>query len=1171
MNDCICDSPYKPYSWPGWGCYLEQSSFTCPNHSKEKYDNPLGMNDCACDEGFAWTSSGCVYAYVFHVHGRVWIENDTTDATNFNETDFQLAMSSAIEGDDSKYYQVPCPSNFGQKLDQTTCESAKDADGVSLGCEWSDVDEQHDHLHSKTENNSAVTFTIDSERNLKAQCVIKTEKTSLARAEKVQPKDILPYSIKNVTQIQESICTATLDHSKFVLVESDSDPRKARHTESDDMCKQAFSSSKTGVSIGFAVKLRGTSMQYGNQLINAMKTSSLAATFKTEYSAAGDVHIFVWALTAEFWRQTPKTTPPPYTWAPKAAKKPVAAPTPGPEVKVQLEQLGPEAKATVNMALTIACDCPEGYDTAGSHINCLTDPDHGYLSMYDFPPHMQRFERAIAKMLLGNEDLYENQVVISDISPAGLHPHDKDTWSPVHADPNANGIEVHFKVAADRWGNASDPNDHGLLNIKNTFDSTDTSFTDALAAELQTNSSAPTADVWNVPKECIRHNKDPISGLDVKAFYTMKHWHNVTHAPTPAPTPAPLGTPGRVPNCVDGQVVVIKGHAEILSPAPLTETTDKKAKYEVESHFLDRVRTCMADNLQPYKNNASDADPLNDNRRQVEQCDILVSHGAECTENGALPEGCQECNHNWNTDEWRCNGLYKYEGQIYKRPGSNSTIDDNNSEAAGRRLLHTDDPNRPLQVRHLNDGNLTIYRFNYEINVPSADMHHANAIFSQIKYKQTTDNKNEFTDLVNFCMKAGHTVAPKYAVGNLYRPSVPTFSEIAVDNLQYEYVHGQAKTTTAAPSAENTQDCQIVWSQPTACTKTCGDGGKQFIFGLLTQAQVPHDSVNGDLCQRPVYQANGNPEMEGGEQKMENFRLMSHADLRYEITSSCNSDVMCPKTCTTNPWTHWGNCSAACGGGKAFRSRTLAGNSSAYFNGTDGTCLTDGECNGNCGEMQQSRTCNNFPCPQDCKVTLWGEWGTCTKQCQETGGEPGQQWRRRTIVSPAYYGGKDCGALTGNQTCNENPCPVNCVVSQWSEWGTCDQTCAGRAAGTRLTGAKQERTRYIVKAAENGGHSCPSLVQKKLCALHPCGAHVCTTSTGFPLTCTYENNIVYTHHVNDVHDNELFMCYHNYVTQVCTCLCWNKDTIHGGVHRSNTGNVDDLTSDDKKDIYGPSV
>jgi len=54
---------------------------------------------------------------------------------------------------------------------------------------------------------------------------------------------------------------------------------------------------------------------------------------------------------------------------------------------------------------------------------------------------------------------------------------------------------------------------------------------------------------------------------------------------------------------------------------------------------------------------------------------------------------------------------------------------------------------------------------------------------------------------------------------------------------------------------------------------------------------------------------------------------------------------------------------------------------------------------------------------------------------------------------------------------------------------------------------------------------------------------------------------VYTHHVNDVHDNELFMCYHNVVTEVCTCLCWPKSV--GSTHRAFHGasNVADFVND----------
>merc|ERR1712028_166046 len=156
-------------------------------------------------------------------------------------------------------------------------------------------------------------------------------------------------------------------------------------------------------------------------------------------------------------------------------------------------------------------------------------------------------------------------------------------------------------------------------------------------------------------------------------------------------------------------------------------------------------------------------------------------------------------------------------------------------------------------------------------------------------------------------------------------------------------------------------------------------------------------------------------------------------------------------------------------------------------------------------------------CPVDCKLSAWSDSNACTKTC---GG--GVERRYRRIVTAPMGGGKQCedispisqsasttGPLEEELSCNANPCPTDCVTSKWSAWGSCSKTCGDKPPGTHLF-----------------------------------GAHVCTTNHGFPLTCTYENGVVYTHHVNDVHDNELFMCYHNYVTEVCTCLCWPKSVLN---------------------------
>lgn len=123
--------------------------------------------------------------------------------------------------------------------------------------------------------------------------------------------------------------------------------------------------------------------------------------------------------------------------------------------------------------------------------------------------------------------------------------------------------------------------------------------------------------------------------------------------------------------------------------------------------------------------------------------------------------------------------------------------------------------------------------------------------------------------------------------------------------------------------------------------------------------------------------------------------------------------------------------------------------------------------------------------------------------------------------------------------------------------GSCSQNCAGKDAGTRISGATQIRTRATTQEKAGAGASCGASTQSRLCALHPCGASVCAVTDTqsdngkYPLTCTYENNIVYTHHVNDVHTGQLFMCYHNIVTSICTCLCWDSATIAVGQSTSD--------------------
>jgi hypothetical protein len=1010
MLSCTCDAPYEAYTFPGWGCYHPEDVFSCPNHSTERdaQATPHSMEDCRCDEGFASYKKDnkyeCVYAYVFHLHGRVWLNPYTKANFALNEEEaFRTAMAGVLTHPDL------------------------------------DADEQ------------------------------------------ITKEDVLPYSIHETNTLAADITNEELDHHKIILAESD-------YTSE----AKELATSTGGVAVGFAIKLRSDSMTYGNKLVQSMKKQSLAedllAALKsgsTLFASTTSAHVFVWALTAEFWRSA-TTTSAPYTWAPTRASTAGITRPPNTTPPSPAPTLAPNQKATVDMALTISCDCHLHGLVKTDHLMCMLD--EGYLSMYRFAgTERAAFTVAMAKTLGTTAPLVE--IKAGGVSPAGLHPHTAETFSPVHADPFANGIEVHFRVAVSNIAEAK--------SIQDKFDASATNnFSERLADNLL-------AEAWNVPKGCIMYNTvgEGANKAPLPAALKTYHWEAATHAPTPEPTLAPLDTPGRRPSCVDGAVIAVRGSARFISPVALGHGLDTPGRRTAENDFMTKTRNIIADKITNGWTNA-DSTTTAGSGITIKGCDILVAEGT-----------------------WKHQQI-----QIY--------VADSPVNGNGRRLAGGigDNPNKALKARRDQDGYIEIYSFVFSVNVPNQNMHDGNAVFDFMH------NNVDFVKNVNFDLADtnGREIAPKYVQGSKYRPSAPIFSELDVSEIELVYVAPEATfPPTPAPEVKNI-DCVVEWSEKTACDATCG-GGVEKQFGLIVTAA----EGTGTPCPTTL--------------------VREHAGCAPKA---------CPTDCKMNPW-KWtcaagvsdedclarqGDCSETCGGGHKTKTRTVHTQPSV---GTD-----DQEAGQPCPyDEDTATTCNNQPCPKDCVLSEWGSYGDCSKKCNTDpdnadNSGAGKKYRRRSILSLAYYGGAECESLVDEEVCNVQACPTDCVVSAWSEWGSCSKNCAGQTPGKRLFGARQERSRYIETPAANGGHQCPTLAQTKLCALHPCGANVCTTTTGFPLTCTYENDIVYTHHVNDVHDNELFMCYHNYVTEVCTCLCWPKTLVkeHGGVHRDSTdkdGNAQD--------------
>ena len=165
------------------------------------------------------------------------------------------------------------------------------------------------------------------------------------------------------------------------------------------------------------------------------------------------------------------------------------------------------------------------------------------------------------------------------------------------------------------------------------------------------------------------------------------------------------------------------------------------------------------------------------------------------------------------------------------------------------------------------------------------------------------------------------------------------------------------------------------------------------------------------------------------------------------------------RDCSVSDWSAWGTCSQTCGGGVQTRTRTVSTQSK---NGGS-----------NCPSLIDTQPCNTtVPCPINCVVSDWSDWGVCSKTCGS-----GTQTRTRTVTSQAEYGGGVCPSLTDTQPCNTQLCPVDCQLSGWSGFGACSASCGG---GT------QTQTRTISVQAQNGGVACGNTTNTQPCNTQPC-------------------------------------------------------------------------------------
>lgn len=103
-------------------------------------------------------------------------------------------------------------------------------------------------------------------------------------------------------------------------------------------------------------------------------------------------------------------------------------------------------------------------------------------------------------------------------------------------------------------------------------------------------------------------------------------------------------------------------------------------------------------------------------------------------------------------------------------------------------------------------------------------------------------------------------------------------------------------------------------------------------------------------------------------------------------------------------------------------------------------------------------------CDVDCVLSDWSGWGTCSEQTT------GQMERTRAVLHEARNDGEACGDLSQTKIC-----PVDCRLADWAEWSECDTD-----LGVKV------RHRAIITQPMNDGRLCGLTQESDDCGQQGC-------------------------------------------------------------------------------------
>lgn len=209
------------------------------------------------------------------------------------------------------------------------------------------------------------------------------------------------------------------------------------------------------------------------------------------------------------------------------------------------------------------------------------------------------------------------------------------------------------------------------------------------------------------------------------------------------------------------------------------------------------------------------------------------------------------------------------------------------------------------------------------------------------------------------------------------------------------------------------------WSEPLGCA------------GLCTRKREirQQNSCGGSACEGPLH------------------------DSKYcDGVSSCET---ASKDCKLGAWGEWSLCNANVTQQRE-RRRGVQDLPARGGAPCDGALLETQDCGPSAAESM------------DCQLSEWMQWSSCTTTCGS-----GQRGRLRTIFRHAKSGGRHCADTLGETApCSTGPCEVgasvDCILSSWSEWSSCNAA------------QEKRRTRKVTQSASAAGKACTGPVTEIL-------------------------------------------------------------------------------------------